>query len=254
MLGQQIGVGQNTVSCWERGTSEPYPRHVAALAAALGVTVAYLLGQQEDRAAGASHDDAVFSPMPAAGAQVRPLPEPVSTPRPKTLPPVARVVGAGPGVIALPYYSGVACGPESELIVEDEPVLVVASQVPASGRGALAAVRVRGDSMAPTVAAGDVVIVRRLAAPVVLGERRDGRARIPVSAVAREAPHRSICLIEREHGMSLKRLVYDRRSPGEWHMALLSDNPAHDPVIITASDTVTIHAVGCGIIMEGGRI
>ncbi|PKP85847.1 MAG: hypothetical protein CVT80_00485 [Alphaproteobacteria bacterium HGW-Alphaproteobacteria-2] len=76
-------------------------------------------------------------------------------------------------------------------------------------------VRVRGDSMAPTIPDGAHVLV-------------DFRARA-------EARASGVCILRHDGAILVKRLVWPQRDGERW-VALVSDNPAHLPVFIRAPE------------------
>lgn len=61
-LAAQIGAHVTSISDWERGANQPSPRHLAALATALGVTIESLMDSADDE----ESDEMVAVLMPSA--------------------------------------------------------------------------------------------------------------------------------------------------------------------------------------------
>ena len=131
-LGKALGVTKVTISSYERGTRQPNPEMLSAIANIFGVSVDVLLGRGNTEQ--------------SSSAQW-----------PKTITPAKKPVGRN--YKRFPVYAFLACGSPEDMTdyIIDEIYL---DDSVWEGRDVMVA-RTQGDSMAPSIKSGDQVVIDR---------------------------------------------------------------------------------------------
>lgn len=149
----------------------------------------------------------------------------------------------------VPVFGAVAAGFGEDLEPVDDSLCV--DDLPERG---LHGLKVRGDSMEPTLRPGDVLIVRPFnnAQGFTLSALGSDEPKTPVQQVRRFIQDDEIFILVggRFERPTVKRLRYDIISPTDWHMHIIADNPAASPGshVLTRKTPLIVYGQVLGIV------
>lgn len=263
-LARAVGVSRPQVYKWESGRDQPGADKLETICQILKVSLDWLLTGSEEgpvhRLAisagnvGAAVRDAgeTVAGSLRAGAENLPLGfapvETKSASRRDELPVyhIERIEARGRG--GVPSWLNLAAGPGGPLELTEN--MLYFRELPE--RNGWHSAIIRGDSMAPTILPGDVVLLETIldGKGLVLGALNPGDPKSDFHSFRRSIHLDDIYVLQlNDDDPTLKRVRADSRLAGDWHLTLIADNldfPGY-PRVTGRSDTITFFARVIGI-------